>query len=51
MPLSYSRKRMSAQPRVVPAPALPDRAAAEAGIDRAKLIALQDKLAGRIVLP
>ncbi len=51
MPLSYSRKRMAAQPRVVPAPALPDRALAEAGIDRAKLIALQDKLVGRIVLP
>lgn len=51
MPLSYSRKRSAAQPRVVRGPALPDRAAAEAGIDRQQLIALQDKLDGRIVLP
>ena len=51
MPLSYSRKRSAALPHVVKGPDLPAREAAEAGIDRKRLIALQDRLDGRIVLP
>jgi len=51
MPLSYSRKRSAALPHVVKGPDLPAREAVEAGIDRKRLIALQDRLEGRIVLP
>lgn len=51
MPLSYGRTRTVAQDRVVQTPARPDRPAADAGFGREKLIGLQDKLEGRIVMP